>query len=163
MSAPLKVNFSDKEASSEARDFEPVPSGKYNAKVTEITLEECGENSKNPGKPYWNIEFTIQDGQYTDRKVWSNCMLFSPALYTFSQLMKALGYNVEEGDFEVPDPDELISRDVSLKVVKMRDEYKMEKEGSGDVLWKNEVKTIFPPSDGASLPAGASASSSLLP
>jgi len=112
----LKVNFSSEEASSEARSVELLPRGEYHVKITDVEDRECGDNSKNPGKPYWGIQFTVQDGQYEDRKLWTNCMLFSPALYTLSQLMKALGYNIKEGDFELPDSDDLIGRDVVVAV-----------------------------------------------
>lgn len=112
----LKVNFSSEEASSEARSVELLPRGEYHVKITDVEDRECGEHSKNPGKPYWGMEFTVQDGKYENRKLWTNCMLFSPALYTLSQLMKALGHNITEGDFEVPDGEDLIGHDVVVAV-----------------------------------------------
>jgi len=132
MTDGLRVNFSEKEATSEVRT--PVPRGEYHVKITDIELRECGENSKNPGSPYWGIEFTVQEGVHAERKLWSNCMLFSPALYTFAQLMKALDYNISAGDFLVPDAEDLIGRDVVVRVII--------KPQDGDYDERNEVKGI---------------------
>jgi|SRR5690349_2195183 len=153
----LRVNFSDKEATSQAR--EPLPSGKYHCKITDISLEVCGPESKNPGKNYWAVEFTVQGGKYDERKLWTNVMLFEGALYSLSQLMKATGYDVEAGDVDVPSPDELIGRDVQVRcIVKAANE-----EKGWDA--RNEVKGIMAWDDGSKV-AGASSggkASSLLP
>lgn len=138
----LKVNFTDEEASSEALSFDAIPSGKYYARLTDVELRECGPESKNPGKPYWNLEFTIQDGQYADRKVWTNCMLFNGALYTLAQLCKATGHEESLKTGKVPDAESLIAKEVIINVKKMRDTYREEKDGDGEPQWKNEVKGI---------------------
>lgn len=105
----LRVNFSEKEASSEARSAELLPRGDYHVALTDVEYREVQEGD-NEGKPYWNLEFTIQSGPHENRKLWTNCMLFAPALYTFAQLMKSTGFDVEAGEFEVPDPDELVGK-----------------------------------------------------
>jgi hypothetical protein len=166
----LKVNFSDQEASSEAKSFDPIPSGKYPAYLTDVELAECGPNSKNSGKPYWKLEFTVDGGPADNRKLWSNCMLFSPALYTLTQLLKAAGYNVSAGEMTLPDPDELIGKRFLLNVKKQRDTYAEERDGDGTPQFKNEIKTILT-DDGAaagSAPAmtkasAAAGSGSILP
>lgn len=135
----LRVNFSDKEASSEARSAELLPRGDYHVALTDVEYREVREG-KNEGKPYWNLEFTIQSGPHENRKVWTNCMLFSPALYTFAQLMKATGYDVDEGEFEVPDPDELIGREM-VAVVTVKPKSK-NKETGEEYDARNEVKGI---------------------
>jgi hypothetical protein len=112
----LKVNFSSEEASSEARSIELLPRGEYHVKIFDVEERES-QSEKNNGKPYWAIQFKVQDGKYADRSVWCNCMLFEGALYTFAQLMKALGYDTSEGEFEVPDEDTLVGRDVVVSVV----------------------------------------------
>lgn len=97
----IRINLSDKEATSESRDIAPLPNGKYLMAVTEITEEECGPNSKNPGKPYYNLELTVQDGEYEDRKVFTNAMLFEGALYTIVQILKALDVPFQGTSFQV--------------------------------------------------------------
>jgi hypothetical protein len=138
----LHVNFTDQEASSEARVYTPVPTGWYKATVYEIEDAECGSESKNPGKPYWKLTLKCsQDGEYEGRNFWTNVMLFDGALYSLTQLLKATGYNVSSGDFEVPDPDELIGKEVVVSVARQLDKYAM-KDAPPDEprIFKNEVK-----------------------
>lgn len=138
----IKVNFSDKEAGAEALSFDPIPSGTYHACITNIELRECGPESKNAGKNYWNVEFTVQDGEFEDRKLWTNAMLFEGALYTVVQMMKACGFAglIDKG--EIPDADDFISKHVYINVKKLRDTYHEERDGDGEPQWKNEVKGI---------------------
>jgi hypothetical protein len=160
----LKVNFSDNEASSEALDFTPIPSGKYHVKITDGEMRECGPESKNAGKPYWNLEFTVQEGPYEERKLWGNIMLFEGALFSLSQLMKALGNPIVPGKaFTVPEIDDLLTKDLIVTVRKMQDSYRMEKEGSDEPLFKNEIKG-YSAYDGEAVASGGSKkSNSLLP
>jgi hypothetical protein len=139
---PLRVNFSDQEAGSEARDYTPMPTGRYHAVITDVSDEVCGPNSKNEGKPYWNVEFTIQEGTYESRKVWANVMLFPGALYTLAQLLKATGREKPRGneDYELPPGHEFITEHVIVSVRKQRDTY-ADPDGS-EGLYKNEVKGI---------------------
>ncbi len=168
MSDGLRVNFSDKEASSEARSVELLPRGDYHVALTDIELREVREG-KNEGKSYWNLEFTIQSGPHENRKLWTNCMLFSPALYTFAQLMKACGYDVEEGEFEVPDPDDLIGKVMVVGVTKKGKS--RNKETGEEYDERNEVRgiktydpdTFKQPSSGGMVKAAAGKSNSLLP
>lgn len=161
----LRVNFSSDEAKSEARSAELLPRGDYHVALTDIEYREVREG-KNADKPYWNLEFTIQSGPHENRKVWTNCMLFAPALYTFAQLMKACGYDVEAGEFEVPDPDELIGK-IMVAVVTVKGKSK-NKETGEEYEARNEVRgikaydanTFKQPSSGAAAKAGKS---SLLP
>jgi len=152
----LRVNFSSEEAASEAR--KPIPRGEYHVKITDIELKES-QSEKNFGKPYWGMEFTIQDGEYSGKKVWTNCMLFNGALYTFSQLMKALGYDVSAGEFEVPDPEDLIGQDVIVRVT-IRPERTV-----GDKTYdeSNEVKSIKAWTESVKVGGTTKKSDSLLP
>ena len=138
----IKVNFSQEEASSEARSFDPVPTGAYYCRITDITEKECGPESKNPGKPYWAVEFTVQDGPHADRKLWTNAMLFEGALYTIAQMMKACGFedNLKKGT--INDAEDFISKEVIVNVKKQLDTYAMDRDGDGEKRWKNEVKGI---------------------
>jgi hypothetical protein len=170
--AGLKVNFSTEEAGSEARDFEALPTGKYPVFVSDITMEECGPNSKNPGKPYWHLELTIQEGHpHAGRKFWTNVMLFDGALYSLAQIAKALGGKLETEIMKgnVPETTELDGKEFVVRVQKQRDKYREEKqEADGErtandpPLFKNEVKSFF--SAGTSVASSASSgSTSVLP
>jgi hypothetical protein len=91
----IRVNLSDEEAQSQ--DREPLPQGKFHYKITDMELMFVKEGSKNAGKPYLNLEFTVQDGKYASRKDWTNAMCFEGALYTISQILKALGHPINVG------------------------------------------------------------------
>lgn len=136
MTDGLRVNFSDKEASARGQGADLMPRGNYHVKCTDGSWEECGPNSKNPGKPYWKLEFTIQDGPYAGRGLFTNVMLFEGALYSLSQIMKAMGLSVDSGDTTVPDLEDVISRDfvVGVVVKKETEEYDA----------RNEIRGIMP-------------------
>lgn len=136
MTDNIRVNFTDQEAGSEARSFDPLPRGKYPVKITDIELRYV-KQGKNEGRPYWNVEFTVQEGDYVDRKVWTNVMLFDGALYSLAQLLKATGFEASMNAGIVPDPDELITRDVVINVIK--------KAATDEFDARNEVKGIMKP------------------
>lgn len=140
--AGLKVNFSEQEASSEARSFDPIPSGQYYARITDVDDRECGSESKNPGKPYWAVEFTVQDGPHEGRKLWANAMLFDGALYTTAQILKATGFEKNLKTGSIPDGEELVSKECIVVVKKQRDTYAENRDGDGEPQWKNEVKGV---------------------
>lgn len=161
MSDGLHLNFSDEEASSEARSFDPLPSGKYTAYITDIDLRECGPNSKNPGKNYWAVEFTVDGGNFDGRKVWTNVMLFNGALYSLAQLLKATGNAgaIETG--HIPDADTFVGQRVVLNVKKQLDKYAMKDASPNDPpQFKNEVKGIAAVDD---IEAALSGGNSILP
>ncbi len=109
MSERLKVNFSQEEADSKV--YEIPPSGTYLCSVVDVELKFVKPGSQNVGKPFWNIRFVIQDGRYAGSSIFSNVMLFSTeksgTLSQLSQLLKALGFTITPGDFEVPEDEEL--------------------------------------------------------
>jgi hypothetical protein len=160
----LRVDFSSEEASSEALDFSPVPTGKYNVRITGVENKKS-TSEKNPGKPYWALTLTIQDGPHEGRKLWANVMLWAGAAYSLAQLMKATGHEdvVTEGSAnygKIPAGSTLIGEELVVSVVKMKDAYKMKEAGDGEVIFKNEVKGYKP---AGALAGGSSSGNSLLP
>ncbi len=164
--ANLKVNFTDDEAGSEARSFELLPTGEYEANITKVEekiisgLDNDGREKKNDGKKYWNIEFTVQSGKYTNRKAFTNCMLFDGALYTLAQLLKATGNAKAVESGTIPGDQSFVGKSVVIVVKKQRDLYAEKRDGGGDAQWKNEVKGIKAPGNVA---VASEASGSLLP
>jgi hypothetical protein len=156
----IRVNFSDEEAGSEARSFDALPSGSYDVYITEIETRECGPQSKNPGKHYWNVMFTVDGGPHDGRVLFTNVMLFDGALYSLAQLLKATGHADALETGNVPGPDAFIGERVTVNIRKQKDTYKMEKEGTDEVLWKNEVKGIKAVKDAGGSSSGGG---SLLP
>jgi hypothetical protein len=133
----LYIDFSSDEAASESRDFEPLPTGKYLMTVTDVKLKES-QSDKNFGKPYYAFEFTVaadrQGGKFVDRKAWTNAMLFKPALFTITHIMKALGFEVAEGRVRIPRADEFIGKVLVVGGVK-----------TGETKDKQDPSKTYPP------------------
>lgn len=104
MTDGIRVNMTDKEGKSAG--FEPIPPGKYLVAVTGCELAETGPNSKQAGRPYFKLEYTVQEGQYENRKIWDNVMLFDGALYSISNMLKAVDVPItldsSSANFQVP-------------------------------------------------------------
>lgn len=64
-------------AASKSGDFEEVPHGDYEVKVTKIELGATGENSKTPGAPMAKVWFDILAGDFKGQKIFMNQMLTS--------------------------------------------------------------------------------------
>ena len=161
----FRVNFSDKEASSEGRSAELMPRGNYHVIVTDGSIEECGPTSKNPGKPYYKIECVIQTGPHAGRKLFTNAMLFEGALYTITQIMKSMGISVSAGEMVIPTLEEIIGNDFICAVVK-----KGESKGADGKEYdaKNEIASFmkYDASQVSNIPAGGakkSGATSLMP
>ncbi|SRR5258706_4541048 len=148
----MKVNLADVEQ----KDFDPIPAGRYHFKITDGEIREAGPQAKNPGSEYVNWELTVQEGEFTDRKVWTNTSFLANSLWRVQQLLAATGKYTEdqlsgELDFEIED---LIGCDV-IADVKLKPE-------TSEYSASNDIKKFLPV--GTELKAGASAGSgSLLP
>ena len=166
----LRVNFTDEEAGSEARDYEALPTGKYHVAIFDGEIKFSGENAKHPGKPFWALTLQIQDGKYEGRRLWANVMLFEGALYSLAQLLKAIGREDALKTGQIPALDEILGKECVVTAQKSLDVYKMTKDGvdpktaSGDErVYKTEVKG-FKPWDGNPVGViGGESSKSLLP
>lgn len=99
----IRVNMSSKEGKSVT--LQPLPSGKYLVAVTDCDVQEVSKGD-NEGKPMFNLELTVQEGDYEGRKLWTYVMLFDGALYSISQMLKCVGVEVKElgekAEFQVP-------------------------------------------------------------
>ena len=58
-------------------EFEEVPHGDYEVKVTKIELGATGEKSKTPGAPMAKVWFDVLAGEYKGQKIFMNQMLTS--------------------------------------------------------------------------------------
>lgn len=128
----VTVNFAD----TGDLEFGAIPSGRYHAKITGGEMREAGPNSKNPGSQYVNWEFTIQEGAFEDRKVWTNTSLLPQALFGLKALLLSSSrYTKEQLADELSfDIETLISADLVITVG--------QREYNGDT--RNEVKRYAP-------------------
>ena len=92
------VDFSSEEAAAENLVSEPVPSGCYYTQISKVDSKKVQKPGDNFNKWYLAMEFTVMEGPYAKRKVFTNVMLFPPALYTATKLMKAIGPETTLGE-----------------------------------------------------------------
>lgn len=140
MTQPLKVNFTDQEAGSTVREI--PPSGEYLVAITDGEIKEVKPGRKNTGKPFWQLKLVIQDGAYAGTTLICSVMLFDGALYSLAQLMKAIGRDMNAGDFVVPPLDDLIGLNVNVKGFKQP--AKSLPDGT-DLSERFEIKGFKPP------------------
>lgn len=158
----LYVNFSDDEAASESRDMEPLPTGKYLVSITDVTMKES-QSDKNPGKPMYSFEFTVVDdkrgGVFRERKTWALAMLWSPALFTITHIMKACDFPVNAGRVRIPAPGEFIGKVIMIGGI-LRGEQKDKNDPSKTYAARFEPKSFWPESKWKETPGTATAKTS---
>jgi hypothetical protein len=139
-SMDLSVDFTDPDIKG-GGDFEALPAGKYLATITDWDVREVKNAGKLPvGTPGLNVEFTIADGEYENRKVWTNYWLHPNNLGFFKTFLKAAG--MEDDDINaITDAGDAVDRVVGTDVcVKLRRrEYPAD---SGDYV--NDVNGVQP-------------------
>lgn len=52
--------------------FDVLPAGRYQAKLSDGEIRIAGDQAKHTGSEYINWEFTVTEGEFTDRKLWQN-------------------------------------------------------------------------------------------
>jgi hypothetical protein len=135
----FSLNFSDKEAASEAREFATLPSGSYKVRVDDGELKES-QSEKHAGKPYIAFTFEIvedntDEDKYVGQKAWGNVMLFAGALYSASQMMKAVGLNPNSDKF--PAIEWWIGKE--MVIIGRQEDAKQKDEATGKYVTKFET------------------------
>jgi len=113
----------------ESKSFEPLPVGRYPAKVSSV---EYVAESNRSGEPCVNWEFTVNDGEFQGRKAFLTTSLQvaneaegkKDARWATMRILTALGFTEEEvksrdggWDFEDPDVvDSLMDRDCIVSI-----------------------------------------------
>ena len=120
--------------------MEPVPAGSYNATVFDIK-EETVRSGANEGKPRFNVQFRISEGQYENRRVFSYVPLYvANDAWKAAAFFKSLGFDVKAGNFKVPDTNDILGKPIGVRV----------KVGAGlNGEARNEVGGFDKPTDGA--------------
>jgi hypothetical protein len=160
----VRVNFTDTEKyGNSSLGLDPLPTGKYHVAITDIEERESGPQSKNPGSIYWNIEFTVQSGDYEGRKVWTNASFLPQALYTIKGIMEALGMETTGNELDI-EFDDFLNKELVVKVNFLK---------AGEVTYngttrqlddRNEVKRFYKLDDAKSgAKSGSTSGGSLLP
>lgn len=71
----MRINFAEVEAPEAPK---PLPAGWYNVICTGVEEDVVG-NGPNKGAPLYKWEFTVQDGEHENFKVWDNMSLIAPS------------------------------------------------------------------------------------
>jgi hypothetical protein len=93
----------------------PVPKGNYNTNIFDIKVEEV-KSGANAGKPRWNVQLKIADGQYENRRLFVYIPLYVAGDFWKTQsFFEALGYSVK-GQFSTPSPTEIMGKPIVARV-----------------------------------------------
>ena len=142
----FKIDFTEEDkATTGARGFEPMPSGFYEADITDIEIVEVASGD-NKGKPMFKVEYTLSDGNFANRKLWSNVMLFNvldkdgkPNNWFLAQFLKATGNSVALDAGTIPAIEDLQGKHVTLSVRKSVNKYKTQRSADGETVFQNTV------------------------
>lgn len=109
------INITNEDLSQQS-SYEPVPAGTYNTTVFEVTPTEV-KSGDNAGKPQYKIQLRISEGQNTNRRLFTYVPLYTgKAFWKTQAFFTALGYDMKDGQFTVPTPNELAGKELSAKV-----------------------------------------------
>lgn len=107
---PFKIDMSDV-----GEGFEPIPAGVYPVVITSLRQSEEDGPS---GYPYLILEMTISDGEYENRKLWTNLSMSPKAAFKVKEFCLAVGVSEEEltGEFDFdPEDYEGATAEVAVK------------------------------------------------
>ncbi len=98
----------------EAREFEPLPVGRYFARVTNC---QYVEQSARSGEPTIAWEFTCEGGDYDGRKGFLNTSLQPQAKWAVKRVLLALGMPKEELEGELDfEPEDMNGRECVIVI-----------------------------------------------
>lgn len=158
MARTLNISSEERKEVKASNSFAPLPAGWYNVAV--FNAEEKaydGPNSKgkeHAGEPYYNLELRVIEGDFNARRLYGiQVPLFTkwgPSTKegpnkgkrfptNFLPFFEALAdeFGDPEGEFEVPDADDLLGKKLTVRVRVVADDYKI-KQGEKDAK-RNEV------------------------
>jgi hypothetical protein len=121
----------------EEMSFEAIPKGIYPA-----VLDQCDYSlSKNSGKPMWSARFTIAEGEYANRKLFTFLSFSEKALPGTKRQIRQFAPELLSVPFDpkqVAESGALVGRPCRVKVD--IEDYKPE---SGEVQKRNRIREIF--------------------
>lgn len=140
----LRIDFTEVE---DQKEFSPVPPSKQNVVITDWDKGEVtGQDSKNLGATKLTFEFTIQDGEFANRKIWDTFTVVESSLWKLKALLKAIGEDVT-GSLNIV-PEDYVGRALVIKLG-VQPARKDPKTGN-EYQARNNVKGYYPEGDGDS-------------
>lgn len=141
----FKLNLtSDEIKNAQGGSFKPLPEGTYGAIVFDVT-----EKQSKAGNDMYEIDFKITEGpEGIGRKIRGWFVVSGKALFSVVGLLKALDFDyptkdTPAGEFEFPDGDEFLGKELNLKI--KQGAYETEGE-DGEVVtaYRNNISRTFP-------------------
>lgn len=170
-----KIKIDDEQVVEAAKvnkgQFTVYKAGTYNFTIFDAEAKAYGERSKNPGKEFYQLVLKFDGGEYDGKKItrvqiplFQNWAVSSDPTKAaknpkgwptvFAPFFQALGYEVK-GNFEIPEPGDLLGKRLSAKVGIEDDTYGLEqaiKEGDTAAVQedykRNNVSKFGPPLEG---------------
>lgn len=141
----FKLNLTQDEIkNAQGGGFKPLPAGTYGAIVYDVT-----EKQSKAGNDMYEIDFKITEGpEGIGRKQRGWFVVSGKALFSVVGLLKALGFDyptkdTPAGEFEFPDGDEFLGKELNLKID--QEPYETEDEdGKVVTAYRNNIKRTFP-------------------
>jgi hypothetical protein len=91
----------------------PVPAGNYPVTVYEVKAETV-KSGANAGKPRWNVQLRVSEGQYENRRFFAYVPLYVAGDFWKTQsFFESLGYDVK-GAFSIPETVEVLGKPLTL-------------------------------------------------
>lgn len=142
----LRIDFTDVEGQTE---FKPIPPSKQSVMITDWDQGETGEKSKNPGAPKLTLELTVQDGDYSGRRIWDTFTFGEKSLWKIKGLLNALGLLDQQSSWTVSEileaaPD-WIGKELIVRLA-VQNARKDERTGE-EYQARNQVKGYYPSSE----------------
>lgn len=107
----------------------PVPAGNYAATVYEVKAETV-KSGANAGKPRWNVQLRLSEGQYENRRVFAYVPLYVAGDFWKTQsFFEALGYDMK-GAFSVPEVSEILGKPLTARLTVREAEGQYEAENN---------------------------------
>lgn len=93
----------------------PVPAGNYPVTVYEVKAETV-KSGANAGKPRWNVQLRVSEGQYENRRFFAYVPLYVAGDFWKTQsFFESLGYDVK-GAFSIPETVEVLGKPLTARV-----------------------------------------------
>ena len=130
--SPFKIDMSDV-----GEGFEPIPAGVYPIVVS--SLKQSEEDGPS-GYPYIILEMTVAEGEFENRKLWTNLSMSPKVAFKVKEFLLGVGVPEEDlgGEFEF-DPDEYEGATAAVAV----------KQESYEGVVRNRVTNFIPSEDAA--------------
>jgi len=131
----------DLPASNSGQSLQPVPKGNYSVTVFDIKSETVNSGA-NAGKPRWNVQLRVSEGQYENRRFFAYIPLYVAGDFWKTQsFFESLGYEVK-GAFKLPEVNEVLGKALTARITV--------READGQYEASNNVAGFNAPTSGGS-------------